>query len=50
MSKISEILKELHENRIEVKVNIEGLGWIGFWIAIGMIVAAGVMKGQVVLQ
>lgn len=37
-------------SEVTIKIELESIAWAGFWIGLGIVFAAGVMSGQVVLK
>lgn len=35
---------------VRIKHEDTGIAWAGFWIGLGMVIAVGVWKGQIVLK
>lgn len=45
-----DLVENWGKDEIKIELEVEGFGWAGFWIGLGIVIAAGVMKGQIILQ
>lgn len=52
MSKdLHNILDDFRKYGFEVRIKHDtGIAWAGFWIGLGIVIAAAVLKGQVVIK
>lgn len=51
-NEVKEVITYLKNYGITVKIEIENnsIAWAGFWIGLGIVLAVGVSKGQVILK
>ena len=52
LQEMTEFVKSAKARDLEVKIRLEdtGIAWAGFWIGLGLLLAAAVMKGTLVIK